>query len=80
MAEKRRGGGLNIPEWKPDEDMLECKNCGYALRPGWKKCPICDTPVNDSIKEESDHDEDQKEEPPSENIEESSDTEESNNS
>ncbi|MFW9930062.1 MAG: hypothetical protein ACFFD1_11775 [Candidatus Thorarchaeota archaeon] len=80
LAEKRRGGGLNIPEWKPDEDMLECKNCGYALRPGWKKCPICDTPVNASTKEEPDHDEDQKEAPSSENIEESSDTEESNNS
>jgi len=46
LAEKRRGGGLNIPEWKPDEDMLECQNCGYSLRPGWKKCPICGTPVD----------------------------------
>lgn len=52
LAEKRRGGGLNIPEWKPDKDMLECQNCGYALRPGWKKCPICDTPVGESSRED----------------------------
>ena len=52
LAEKRRGGGLNIPEWKPDKDMQECRTCGYTLRPGWKKCPICDTPVGDNSIEE----------------------------
>ena len=48
LAEKRRRGGLNIPEWKPDQDMVECASCGYSLRPGWKKCPVCDTPVGES--------------------------------
>ena len=48
LAEKRRRGGLNIPEWKPDQDMLECVSCGYSLRPGWKKCPVCDTSVGES--------------------------------
>lgn len=76
LAEKRRGGGLNIPEWKPDEDMLECRNCGYALRPGWKKCPICDTPVNETEKEvEPEKGDDQSEEPPKDNIEDNSDNE-----
>lgn len=41
----KRQGGLDIPEWKPDEDMQECSKCGYGLRPGWSKCPICGTPV-----------------------------------
>ncbi len=58
LAEKRRGGGLNIPEWKPDEDMLECLNCGYSLRPGWKKCPICETPIGEGKKEEQPQEDD----------------------
>ena len=45
LAKSRQGGGLNIPEWKPDDNLLECANCGAALRPGWEECPICDTPV-----------------------------------
>jgi len=56
LAEKRRRGGLNIPEWQPDQDMNECSSCGYSLRPGWTKCPVCDTPVgektSDDVKEE----------------------------
>ena len=48
LAEKRRRGGLNIPEWKPDQDMSECASCGYSLRPGWKKCPVCDALVGES--------------------------------
>jgi hypothetical protein len=81
LAEKRRGGGLNIPEWKPDDDMLECRNCGYALRPGWKKCPICETPVDDTKKEsEPENGDDQSEEPPKDNIEDNSDNEEEPNS
>jgi len=52
LAEKRRGGGLNIPEWEPDQDMTECSNCGYSLRPGWAKCPVCDTPVGEKPSEE----------------------------
>ena len=56
LAEKRRRGGLNIPEWQPDQDMTECASCGYGLRPGWTKCPVCDAPVGekapDDVKEE----------------------------
>ena len=52
LAEKRRSGGLNIPEWQPDHDMTECSNCGYSLRPGWAKCPVCDTPVGEKSSEE----------------------------
>ena len=46
LAEKRKRGGLNIPEWKSDEDMPECASCGYSLRPGWTKCPVCDALVS----------------------------------
>lgn len=42
---RKRQGGLDIPEWKPDKEMRECSKCGYSLRPGWSKCPICGTPV-----------------------------------
>jgi len=81
LAEKRSGGGLSIPEWKPDKDMLECKNCGYALRPGWKKCPICDSPVNDIVKETA-SDQVQSEEPSNDNEDdvEGSEDEDINNS
>jgi len=47
LAEKRKRGGLNIPEWKSDQDMPECASCGYSLRPGWTKCPVCETPVGE---------------------------------
>lgn len=52
LAEKRRRGGLNIPEWQPDQDMSECSGCGYSLRPGWTKCPVCDTPVGEKPSKE----------------------------
>ncbi len=52
LAEKRRRGGLNIPEWKPDEDMPECASCGYSLRPGWTKCPVCETLVGEKPSQE----------------------------
>jgi hypothetical protein len=55
MAEKRRRGGLNIPEWKPDEGMAECASCGYSLRPGWAKCPVCETPVGEKPSQEEKH-------------------------
>jgi len=36
--------------------MTECASCGYSLRPGWTKCPVCDAPVgekaSDNAKEE----------------------------
>jgi hypothetical protein len=54
LAEKRRRGGLNIPEWKRDQDMTECSSCGYSLRPGWTKCPVCDAIVGaESLEKET---------------------------
>ncbi|MFX1501237.1 MAG: hypothetical protein ACFFDH_09785, partial [Promethearchaeota archaeon] len=44
---RKRQGGLDIPEWKVDENMKECTKCGYGLRPGWSRCPVCDTPVGE---------------------------------
>ncbi|NVM35992.1 MAG: hypothetical protein HWN81_10370 [Candidatus Lokiarchaeota archaeon] len=44
LAHKRQGG-LDIPEWKIDESLKECVKCGYGLRPGWSRCPVCETPV-----------------------------------
>ena len=69
LAEKRRRGGLNIPEWQPDQDMTECASCRYNLRPGWAKCPVCDAPVGEKASE------DVKEEPkePSEDVKEETD-------
>jgi len=57
LAEKRRRGGLNIPEWQPDQDMSECSNCGYSLRSGWTKCPVCEAQVGEK------HSKEEKEEP-----------------
>jgi hypothetical protein len=42
---KKRQGGIDMPEWEPDEEMKECTNCGYSLREGWAECPICGTPA-----------------------------------
>ena len=50
---KKRQGGLDIPEWKPDDDMTECVKCGYSLRKGWSECPICETPVGSQGTSES---------------------------
>jgi len=44
---RKRQGGLDIPEWEADKEMKECAKCGYALRSGWSKCPICETPVGE---------------------------------
>ena len=68
LAEKRKRGGLNIPEWKPDQDMPECASCGYSLRPGWTKCPVCDAAVGEKTSEDAKEEpkessEDVKEEP-----------------
>ncbi len=41
---KKRQGGLDIPEWETDKDLGECLKCGYSLRPGWTRCPVCETP------------------------------------
>ena len=46
---RKRQGGLDIPEWEPDKDMKECLKCGYSLRPGWSRCPVCETPVDAKI-------------------------------
>ncbi len=45
LAKTRQVGDLNIPEWKAEEEMLECSKCGYSLRKGWTECPVCETPV-----------------------------------
>lgn len=45
LKKKRQGGAMDIPEWTDDGSMKECANCGYALRPGWRECPVCNTPV-----------------------------------
>ncbi len=50
---RKRQGGLDIPEWKLDETMKECLKCGYSLRPGWSRCPVCDTPVGEKMEQES---------------------------
>lgn len=50
---RKRQGGLDIPEWAPDKEMNECAKCGYALRPGWSKCPVCETPVGAKPEPES---------------------------
>ncbi|MFX1419248.1 MAG: hypothetical protein ACFE9N_10045 [Promethearchaeota archaeon] len=42
---RKRQGGLDIPEWKEDETLKECVKCGYSLRAGWSRCPVCETPV-----------------------------------
>jgi hypothetical protein len=49
---RKRQGGLDIPEWEPDKEMKECTKCGYSLRPGWSRCPICETPVGAKIEPE----------------------------
>lgn len=49
---KKRQGGLDIPEWKIDESMKECAKCGYSLRPGWSRCPVCETPVDTKVEPE----------------------------
>ncbi|MFX1278733.1 MAG: hypothetical protein ACFFA3_04900 [Promethearchaeota archaeon] len=49
---RKRQGGLDIPEWEPDKDLKECVKCGYALRPGWSKCPHCETPVGAKVEPE----------------------------
>jgi hypothetical protein len=46
---RKRQGGLDIPEWEADKDMKECLKCGYSLRPGWSRCPVCETPVDAKI-------------------------------
>ncbi|MFW9785658.1 MAG: hypothetical protein ACFFFB_25470, partial [Candidatus Heimdallarchaeota archaeon] len=66
------------------KDMKECVKCGYSLRPGWSKCPICESPVDaesesdksepESRKVSEDHPSEKKEEIPPE---ESEDEEES---
>ncbi|MBY8990314.1 MAG: hypothetical protein KGD58_06130 [Candidatus Lokiarchaeota archaeon] len=76
---RKRQGGLDIPEWEPDTDLKECVKCGYALRPGWSKCPHCETPVgakgepepteqpsSEQSEEPKEEPEDKKEEIPSE--------------
>jgi hypothetical protein len=50
---RKRQGGLDIPEWEVDESMKECAKCGYSLRPGWNRCPVCETPADSKPELES---------------------------
>ena len=59
---KKRQGGLDIPEWEAEQTLGECVKCGYSLRPGWTRCPVCETSVG--VEQE------QKEDSENENIEE----------
>jgi uncharacterized Zn finger protein (UPF0148 family) len=43
--------------------MTECSNCGYSLRPGWTKCPVCDTPIGERPSEEVKGESEEPEEP-----------------
>jgi len=61
LAKQRGGDGLNIPEWE-DQGLPECKNCGYALRSGWDKCPVCETPVGEQSSNKTENSETQKSE------------------
>ncbi|HEY0089893.1 MAG TPA: zinc ribbon domain-containing protein, partial [Candidatus Lokiarchaeia archaeon] len=86
LARKRQGGGLDIPEWIPDSNLVECSKCGYSLKKSWTECPICGTkiastaskPVEKSIeesktedeKEEVEKEENEKEEDESKEVEE----------
>ena len=67
---RKRQGGLDIPEWVPDQDLKECVKCGYSLRPGWSRCPVCETPI--SMKPELEPVEPPSPEPSEESKEESS--------
>jgi len=49
---RKRQGGLDIPEWTEDKSLKECVKCGYSLRPGWSKCPVCETPIDAKIESE----------------------------
>ena len=57
LAEERKSAELNLPKWE-EQDLPECKNCGYALRPGWARCPICNTPVENKTDDNNDNTED----------------------
>lgn len=59
LAKKRQGTGLEIPEWKPDPDLIECIKCGYSLRKGWSECPICGTPIQQSTSQQEEKSEEQ---------------------
>lgn len=59
---RKRQGGLDIPEWEPDQELEECSKCGYSLRKGWSKCPICETPVGSGPTPSDDQDDESSEE------------------
>jgi len=59
---RKRQGGLDIPEWKPDQELAECSKCGYSLRKGWSECPICGTPIGSEPTPSIDQDDESQEE------------------
>ncbi|MFX0141450.1 MAG: hypothetical protein ACFFDN_47875 [Candidatus Hodarchaeota archaeon] len=54
--------------------MKECVKCGYSLRPGWSRCPVCETPVGAKVEPEPSEEPSQK--PSEEPIEPSEEKEE----
>ncbi len=47
---KKMGTGINVPDWKPDETLIECPKCGYANKPEWgDTCAMCDAPLSSEV-------------------------------
>jgi hypothetical protein len=42
---RKTSGGLNVPEWKTDDKLVDCPKCAYTCKPEWGTCPMCDTPL-----------------------------------
>jgi hypothetical protein len=40
----------DLPNWDMDPNLIICSKCGYALQPDWEECPICNTPLELSVK------------------------------
>lgn len=43
---RKMGTGMNVPDWKPDDGLVNCPKCEYTCKPEWGTCPMCDTPLN----------------------------------
>lgn len=42
---RKMGTGMNVPDWIPDESLVQCPKCHYTCKPEWGSCPMCDTPL-----------------------------------
>ncbi len=57
----------------------QCASCGYGLRPGWTKCPVCDAIVGEEpLEKESDGPTESPDEVQSEDPEQEADSTEEN--